>query len=581
MSHSIPKVQESSHFTLFTSIWIVPFIALMIAGWLSYQYFDNLGEEVEIIFPQNEGLIAGQSVLKFKNVPIGKVTKIYFDEDIDGVVVRVRMNSKSSNPYMTEHAKFWIVKPELGFSGISGLDTLISGTYIDVSSEKGGSFKSKHIGLTSAYQDSSRGKYIHLISKDLSNVSVGMPLYYKNMKVGKIQYTYLSLDNKHLEVILFIEKKYLSYIHVDSKFWIKNTMRLDLSKGKFDVDIAPLKFLLTGGIMFSSSGEYAGKDIPKNKIFSLYKNETDAQSLVLGSGKKEEKIFLLLSTSSIAGLSDGSVVRFEGFDVGTVVDISLSYNKNMRKMLGEILVKIETSVFRDKQEINSTGEGNLYHAVEEGLRAKITDLDPITGAQFINLTFIHKDEKSKIIEGEKYAIFPMTSQTSSGIMVSVTEILDKLNHLPFEDLVNALESLIKSTETVIQATAEPIASVNDVLLSLSNPINNTNALVLSLSEPIDKSNDLLDVLKASIDDIRKLTSKDSFHVLPDELNTVLATMNEALKETTGVVKSYDSNSLIKAQLAQTLEILTQTSKEMQFFLRMLNRKPNSLIFGDN
>ena len=77
-------------------------------------------------------------LLKFKNVPIGKVTKIYITEDIDGVVVVVRMNSKAAKPYMTEYAKFWIVKPEVGFSGISGLDTLLSGTYIDVYSQKGG-----------------------------------------------------------------------------------------------------------------------------------------------------------------------------------------------------------------------------------------------------------------------------------------------------------------------------------------------------------------------------------------------------------------------------------------------------------
>ena len=132
MSQEIPEIEESSKFNFITSIWIVPFIALIIAGWLGYQHFAERGSEIEIIFPQNEGLVAGQSVVKFRNVPVGKVTKIYVKEGIDGVVVVVRMNTKTSKPYLTEHARFWIVKPEVGLSGVSGLDTLISGTYINI-----------------------------------------------------------------------------------------------------------------------------------------------------------------------------------------------------------------------------------------------------------------------------------------------------------------------------------------------------------------------------------------------------------------------------------------------------------------
>jgi paraquat-inducible protein B len=173
MSKEIPEVEESTKFNFITSIWIVPFIALIIAGWLGYQHFAERGPEIEIIFHQNEGLVAGQSVVKFRNVPVGKVTKIYVEEGIDGVVVVVRMNSKISKPYLTEHARFWIVKPEVGMSGVSGLDTLISGTYIDIYSKAGGkNFKEKFIGLTQPYRDSMEGEYFHLSSSDGENVSI-------------------------------------------------------------------------------------------------------------------------------------------------------------------------------------------------------------------------------------------------------------------------------------------------------------------------------------------------------------------------------------------------------------------------
>ena len=546
MSTQLPTIEESSKFNLFTSIWIVPFIALMIAGWLAYQYFDDLGPEIEIIFPKNEGLVAGQSVVKFKNVPIGKVTKIFITEDIDGVIVSVRMNSKSARPYMTEYAKFWIVKPEVGFSGVSGLDTLLSGTYIDVYSQAGGTYKERHIGLDQPYQDTSKGKYFHLTSDDGKNISVGMPIFYKNIKVGKVAYKYLSLDDKHVDVIVFVDNKYAAYIHTDSKFWMKNTMNVDFTKGKLDVDIAPLNFLLTGGIVFSSSGENDSKPVPKEYIFTLHKNETEAESKTIGSGMKKNRKFILTTEESISSLSDGSVVRFDGFDIGQVTDIKLSYNKQTHTMLGKVLIEVDTSIFEDKHDTNTTGEENFHAAVEEGLRAKIASLDPITGAQYIDLTFNHHDGKGSITQGAKYVTLPMTSQSSTGIMTSVTQILDKLNNLPLDELVT---------------------SVTKVVESINEPVENVNTLLLDL--------------QTIVKDINKLTSKKSFEVMPDDIEKVLKELSDTLKSTDKMVKGYDDDSLIQNQLTQTLKVLTHTSQEMQMFLKMLNRKPDSLIFGDN
>ena len=546
MSTNLPKVEESNKLNLFTSIWIVPFIALMIAGWLAYQYYNDLGPEIEIIFPKNEGLVAGQSVVKFKNVPIGKVTKIYITKDIEGVIVRVRMNSKAAKPYMTEHAKFWIVKPEVGFSGISGLDTLLSGTYIDIYSKAGGIFKERHIGLSQPYQDTSKGKYFHLTSEDGKNISIGMPIFYKNIKVGKVAYKYLSLNDKHVDVIVYVENTYANYIHTDSKFWMKNTMSVDFTRGKLDVDIAPLNFLLTGGIVFSSPSAQKGVVCPEDHIFILHKSKTNAENHTIGSGMKENKTFLLLTEDSISSLSQGSVVRFGGFDIGKVQKIKLSYDKNKHQMIGAVLIEIDTSVFEDRYDKNSTGVDNFYAAVEEGLRAKIAALDPITGSQYIDLTFHHKDGEGTIIQGKKYAQLPMTSQSSSGIMDSVTLILDKLNNLPLDELVT-------SVKKVVDAAEKPVKHVDDLLIQLTR----------------------------TVEDINKMTSKKSFEVMPDELNRALREMTKTLKSTQKVVKGYDSNSLVKEQLTQTLKILTKTSQEMQVFLRMLNRKPNSLIFGDN
>lgn len=547
MSKQIPEIEESSKFNFITSIWIVPFIALIIAGWLGYQHFAKRGPEIKIIFPQNEGLIAGQSLVKFRNVPVGKVTKIYADEETDGVTVVVRMNTRKSEHYLTEHARFWIVKPEVGLSGVSGLDTLISGTYINVYSKAGGKkFKERFIGLTQPYRDSVEGEYFHLASSNGENVAVGTPVYYKNIKVGQVEYLNLGLDSKSVDVIVFINKQYVPYVHDDSKFWTKNMVNVDFSKGNLDINIAPLNYMLQGGIIFSSSGEDKNRSVAHRHVFPLYKSKTQAESKTIGSKIKSIKTFMLLTDDSIANLRVSTPVRFDGFDIGWVSDMELSYDKSTHKMLGQVLVDIDTSVFEDKHETNSSGELNFYHAVEDGLRAKLVSLDPITGMLFIDLTFKHQDGNGSIVQGSKYLQLPMTSQSSSGIMTSMTQILDKLNNLP-------LEKLLASMNKVVDDTAAPIANANEVLIDLKKTIENINAL----------------------------TSKKSFEVLPDELNKAIKSITRTLKSTEKVVKGYERDPIEKRQLMETLNVLTKTSQEMKIFLRMLNRKPNSLIFGDN
>jgi len=548
MSKQIPEITESSSFNLITSIWIVPIIALVIAGWLAYQHFAERGPEIKIIFPQNEGLVAGQSLVKFKNVPVGKVTDIYAEEGTEGVVVVVRMNSKESKPYLTEHARFWIVKPEVGFSGVSGLDTLLSGTYINVHSKAGGKkMTSKFIGLTQAYRDDLKGDYFTLTSPTGEGVQVGTPIYFKNIRVGQVEYVYLGLNDKDIEIIVFIDNKYTPYINNDSKFWLRSTVNIDFTRGNLDVSIAPMNYLLQGGIEFSSSGKNKESLVPNKHVYKLFDNKTEAKRQVIGSEIVFLKKFMLqIENNAISKLNIGAPVRFEGFNVGEIEDIDISYNKNTHKMVAEVIFWIDSSVFEDEADKNATGLDNFYLAVDEGLRAKIASLDPITGMLYIDLTFKHLDGTGSIIHGDRYEQLPLASYSENGIMDSVGQILNKLNNLPLEEL---------------------LASVTKVVEESSAPVNNANELLVEL--------------QTTVKNINKLTSKKSFEVLPDELSRALKEMTKTLQSTQKVVKGYDSDSLVKQQLTQTLEILSKTSQEMQIFLRMLNRKPNSLIFGDN
>ncbi|HIP18141.1 MAG TPA: MCE family protein [Sulfurovum sp.] len=546
MSQQIPEIRQSSKFNFITSIWIVPFIALIIAGWLAYQFFADRGPEIRVVFPVNEGLVAGQSVVKFRNVPVGKVTAIHIEDNAKGVIVVIRMNTKRSIPYLTEKARFWIVKPEVGLGGISGLDTLISGTYINIYSEEGGKeVRDEFVGLSQPYRDTMKGEYFHLVSFDDKNIAVGMPVYYKNIKVGQVEYLYLGLNNKSLETIIYIDKQYAHLVHDDSKFWIKSTFNVDFTKGNIDVNVAPLNFMLQGGIVFSSPGKDSNDSVANDRVFVIYSSKTKAQSKTIGSTPKKIRNFKLFTEEASANLRVSAPVRFFGYDIGWVSKVEHNYNKTLHKMSTEICIALDTSVFEDKNDKNTSGEENLYQAVRKGLRARLDTLDIISGMLYVNLYFDKEDENVTIVTKGKHKILPMSNEGSASMMGSLSKMMDKLSKLPLEKLVNSVDKVINEA-----------------------------------SEPIANANELLKELKKSAADLNEMTRKKTFKTMPDEVNKTIKELTRTLKSTRKVIDGYGKGSMMNEQLTYTLEILTKTSKEMEVFLRMLNRKPNSLIFGD-
>ena len=544
MSKQIPKIEESTKFNLLTSIWIVPVVALFIALWLVWQHYSRLGPEIRIIFPKNEGLQAGQSQIKYKDVPVGEVTKIELSEDGKGVIVYARMKKMAAD-YLNDTTKFWIVKPEVGVTGVSGLETLISGTYINMYAQKKSQTKEQFYGLTHAYRKNTEGEYFVLTAPEAYTVTKNTPVYFKNLQAGQVEYVTVGLDGKSIEFIVFVDRAYVHYIHRDSKFWVMSTFDVDVSSGRLDLNIAPLPNLVHSGIEFSSSGEDRNDTIPEKFSFYLYKNVALANQKKIGEGGTAVKTYKMITYDSVAKLNINAPVRYKGFDVGHVKGMKLQYESDTHKVKGEILLDIDTSSFSD----DKSGEKNLYNAVKEGLRARVTPTDPITGLLYVDLVLADENTTRQIEQNGTYALLPSIPMEQSGIMDGVERMIAKINALPLDDLIVSISQLAKDSDRAVKDLHQPLQTI-------------------------------LADLKESVKALKKMTSKKSFTAMPDEVNKTLKELTRTLKTTKKVIKDYDSNSLLTRQISQTLKSVTKSSQEMQQFLKMLNRKPNSLIFGD-
>jgi paraquat-inducible protein B len=549
MKTNLPNIKPSNKFNFFTSIWIVPFIALLIAGWLAFQYFSELGPKIEIIFKNNKGLKAGQSQIKYRDVTIGKIEKISLSGDGDGVRVIARMD-REAIPYLNESAEFWIVKPEVGVGGISGLDTIISGTYVNMSSKKKKMNQKKFIGLEKSLKINKNGVHLHLNASEGYHIAKGTPIFFKNIRAGEVENVEISSDGKSVDIYIFIKKDFIGYIHSDAKFWVQSALNINYLNGKLDFTLSPITNIVRGGIEFSSYGKNIN-DVPnKDFIFRLYKNSSIAINKKIGKrGKDEVGDYLLSFTKSIANLSSDASVVYKGYDIGRVRDIKLFYNSTTHIISADVLVSIDSSIFYDISTPKSTGEDNLKNAVKDGLRAYIKERDPLTRLQYIELSFAETNTTKEIISMDKYSIFPTVNSMEYGLMAGLNDIIDSIKELPLDTLINSLDLAVNNFNNILvenkKSTANLLISVDKTLIS-----------------------------------VNKLVSSKAFNQMPTEINKTLKALQKSLKSLNYLIKGDSSKSLLSSQMREILKEVSKTSIATQKMMKKLDRKPNSLIFGD-
>ncbi len=439
--YNAPKVKESRGVRILTSIWLVPFVALIIALWLAYQYYIQIGSKITIRFKSNAGLIENQSPIKMRDVTVGIVKKISLSEDGKGVIIRARM-SREVDDYLNSKAKFWIVHPDVGAQGISGLDTIVSGSYIQLYGEKDkrATRIKEYVGLEHPYiDDNAKGKYFLLTAPKSYNISEEGIIYYRMMKIGRVERVAISPDGTHVNFTIFIEEDYVKYINDRSRFYARGNFNIDFSNKNLDISTAPFSQIIHGGISLYTPINTLNKNnrLKEGKIFHLYKNFADMRSKHFGEG--EIKFFKFILKNKAHKLHIGSPIEFKNFKVGYITDIINRYSKKYRRIESYIYAVIRTDIF-NKKRLN-------------GLKAKISSIDiPIIGNDYIELFFDNRHKTPLKKDRENYFIIPtIKKRAKKDIMNDVRAILTKVQKLPLEKLLNSTTNLVNDIRTPIKS----------------------------------------------------------------------------------------------------------------------------------
>ncbi len=549
MEVSTPKVSKQSGPSV---VWLIPLLTVLVGGWLIIKTVSEQGPEITISFKTAEGIEAGKTRIKYKNVDIGVVESIQFSEDFSHVIVTASFN-QGTESFFRRNTRFWVVKPQLSIRGATGLSTLISGAYIEIEPGKGAE-QSHFVGLEKqpVVTADEAGKKVVLITEKLRSIDTGSPIYYKGLLAGEVLGYELGNDRQSIYIHAFIREPYDSLIKGNTRFWNVSGMDISLGADGLNVRTESLQSIVLGGIAFETQAtlEQVNGDV-EDLIFTLH----DSYSSVLDRAYTKVIKFMMFFEGSVRGLNVGAPVDFNGIKVGSVLDIRLEFDRENAEFKIPVLIEIELEriVGRGSQEIESPYE-TVNKLVEKGLRASLQIGSLLTGQLFVGFS-MRPDTPINLSVGETpYPELPTISSADFGSIAQLAErFLNKLNRVDLDKLSLELIKTLEGTNRLFNGP-EIKGALDDLQLSLQ--------AFRGILQKIDGSS-----LQETI---------DSGHVVMEKITETMGTFDETLLQVNRVLKP---NSPLQYNIIKLTGELEETARSIRSLVDTLERHPQALIFG--
>ncbi len=502
-------------------VWFVPLLALVVGGWMLYRYYAALGPTITITFENSGGLEPKRSIIRFRDVKVGMVEKVKILTHSKGVLVVARMN-KDVAPFLNENTRFWIVKPEIGLGKVRGLDALMSGAYIQMESRLGKRQKREFVGLEEPplQMEGGDGSTFKLVADSSYDLSEGVPVYYRQLKVGRVKKIDLSLDAKRVYIYLFIKKPYDSFINSTTKFWNLKSITYRLGDDGIHVEMGSLSQFLLGGVEFFTKDLKRKEHMSLKNLFYLYPSKEEALKKRLGVGFEEYRDVLMQFDTDSGYLHIKDPIKMDGFDVGYIKDITASINESKKRLRTKVIASLDLSSFRQKS--GDDGWKALQKAIEQGLRAQIVQDIPFLKNFHIELRF--SDMPGTLGEKGELPLFPTMPKEERDLTKDVQKILQKIEDLPMKDLV---------VET-----------------------------------------------KGALQELRLLLAKTNEEAVPQKVGAILRDLDTTLQSLHQLIQGYSKGSLFHVKVEETLKDIDRSAKDLDRLLKKLDKKPNILIFGE-
>jgi paraquat-inducible protein B len=528
-------------------IWVIPLVAVAIGGWLAWDTWSKEGPTIGISFDSGEGLQAGQSQLKFRDIVFGTVKSLELAPDHTHVVVTVATTHEAT-PLLTDHTIFWVVKPRLFAGNISGLETLLSGSYIGMMpGEAGAKAQRKFVGQEDPpiLQANIPGHTFLLKAERLGSISVGSPVFFRDLSVGEVLGWDIADMAEYVTIRAFVRAPYDSYVHDETRFWNASGVSVQLAGAGIDVQMESLKALLLGGIAFETPRAESRTQISlENHVFPLFRNRERADA----ASYTRRIPMISYFPGSVSGLARGSEVTMHGLVIGRVTDVRLAYDADKDIVVAPVRYEVEPQrIIGLGQRIYDTDEQAVEAVLKKGLRASLQSGSLITGQQNVALDFVSDAPPATVtMEGEDFVLPTTEGGGFAGLASSANDLLNKVSTIPFDQIGKSLGGILK---TVNDATQGP--QLKKALTDLSAMIASAQAMM------------------------QRLDTKQ----LPQLTADLEKTLTSANKLVLSLDSGYGDNTKFNRDLDRLMAQTTDAVRSMRALADLLARHPEALVKG--
>ncbi len=534
-------------------VWLLPAIAGAIGLYLAFTTLAQRGPEIVITFKTADGLTAEQTKVRHKAVDLGTVTSIRLAPDMSHVSVRVRMTSEAK-PYLTDHARFWVVRPRLSSGNISGLETLISGAYIEMDpGENGGGSKTDFTGLENppGVRSDEPGTTFVLQTQRIGSLGSGSPVFYRDIVVGEVLDYHLPEANGPITVHVFVRAPYDKWVRTGTRFWNASGLSVQLGSQGFHVELESIQAVLSGGVAFGTEEDSRNTPLAKNDTtFELFQDQNSAAS----AGFKQRLPFVLYYQTSVAGLGVGSPVQLYGLTIGNVTDVRLEFDPVTAKARVRVAIEVQPERF---DAISGSAHDTTLQVsqrlVDRGMRGELVTVSYLTGQLAVAFDFQTGLPKIQVgMEGDAVVLPTTAAGGLAGITTALSSVAAKLDSVPLGAIGTHLDDVLASLNGVVGGPElkGSLRSLQSTLGEVQDLVKHTDAGLTPL--------------------IRRL---------PEVSTDLQQTLAHANSLVTSVDNGYGGNSQFARDLGRLLAQFNDAARSIRLLADFLDSHPEALIRG--
>lgn len=450
-------------------VWVIPLVAALIGVFLALHTWYQQGPDITIRFKTGEGLEAGKTRIKYKDVDVGQIDSVTLAEDGSYVIAGARL-ARSADHLLVDDTRFWMVSARVSGSAVSGLGTLLSGTYVGLDAGKSAEARREFTALDDAPVVSFDvpGRYFTLHAETLGSIGIGTPVYFRRMQAGQVTGYRLGEHGKRIEVRVFIKAPYDRFVTNDTRFWNAGGVDVKVGADGVQVNTESLTAILAGGLAFLTPADSPDEPAAAERAFRLFATREEA----IRRQVDERQHYVLRFTESVRGLSVGAPVDFRGITIGEVIAIQPQLSPASAEISMQVEVSLQPGRLRtpgSKSHLpaGATSEDAAFRAfvdqlVAKGLRAQLRNGNLVTGQLYVALDFFPGAGAAR----PDWAASPPRLPTQRGsldeLQTTLMRIVGKLDKLPIEEIGTDTRKLLASLQRSVDETEALLKRIDNL-----------------------------------------------------------------------------------------------------------------------